>query len=63
MAKNVKAVASHNQEIDGKQYKAGDSVSLDLALARILVQRGAIQVSKNELPARPVSSDKKETAK
>lgn len=63
MAKTVKAVVSHNQEINGKEYKAGDSVSLDPALARILVQRDAIQVSKDDLPARPVGSDKKEASK
>lgn len=63
MAKTVKAVVSHNQEIGGKKYQAGDSVSLDSQLARVLVQRGAIQVSKSEAPVRPVGSDKKEASK
>lgn len=63
MAKQVKAVVSHNQEIDGKKYKAGDSVSLDKDLARVLLQRDAIQVNENEVAVRPVAADKKEASK
>lgn len=44
----VKATVAHNQEIDGKPYKPGDVVSLDGKLAKILANRGAVQI--NEAP-------------
>lgn len=40
----VKAVVSHNGEIDGKKVKAGDTVTLDAKLARVLAGRGAIKI-------------------
>lgn len=45
----VKAVVSHNGEIDGRKYKAGDSVTLDAALARVLANRGAIKVQDKDV--------------
>lgn len=47
--KKVKAVVSHNQEIDGKKHKAGDSVSLDANLARVLAGRGSIKVQEQDI--------------
>lgn len=45
MADNkVKAVVSHNQEIAGKNYKAGTQVTLDAKLARVLAGRGSIKI-------------------
>jgi hypothetical protein len=40
----VKAVVSHNQAIDSKKHKAGDQVSIDAQLARVLSGRGAIKI-------------------
>lgn len=44
----VKAVVSHNQEIDGKKYKAGAPVTLDAKLARVLSGRGSIQIQEKD---------------
>lgn len=41
----VKATVAHNQVIDGKPYKPGDTVSLDGKLAKILANRGAVQIN------------------
>lgn len=44
----VKAVVSHNQEINGKKHKAGDQVTLDAKLARVLAGRGSIQIQEQD---------------
>ncbi|WP_152353326.1 DUF7210 family protein [Brachybacterium subflavum] len=64
MAEKVKATISHNQEIDGKRYKPGDSVTLDPELARVIAARGGIQVREDtpKAPAKPEPA-KKEVAK
>lgn len=64
MAEKVKAVVSHDQEIEGKKYKAGDSIALDPALARVVAARGGIQVHE-DAPKAPAKSEpaKKEVAK
>ncbi|GAA1333926.1 hypothetical protein GCM10009592_28690 [Brachybacterium rhamnosum] len=41
----VKATVAHNQVIDGKPYKPGDTVSLDGKLAKVLANRGAVQIN------------------
>lgn len=40
----VAAILSHNQEIDGRERKAGEKVELDPRLARVLKARGSIQI-------------------
>lgn len=45
----VKAVVSHNQEISGKKYKAGDSVTLDAKVARVMAGRGSIQIQDKDV--------------
>lgn len=64
MAEKVKAVVSHNQEIDGKRYTAGDAITLDPELARVIAARGGIQVHE-DTPKAPAKSEpaKKEVAK
>ena len=44
----VKAVVSHNGQIDGKEHKAGDSVVLDAKRARVLSGRGAIKIQEKD---------------
>ncbi|PMC76408.1 hypothetical protein [Brachybacterium sp. UMB0905] len=44
----VNAVVSHNQEIDGKKYKAGDKVQLNAQLARLLAGRGSIKIQEKD---------------
>lgn len=44
----VKAVVSHNQEIDGHKHKAGATVSLDADLARVLAGRGSIKIQEKD---------------
>lgn len=65
MADTVKVVVSHNQEIDGKEHKAGDKVSIDHALARVLVARGGVQFdsAKDAEKAQPVPADAKGAGK
>lgn len=69
MADKVKATVSHNQEIDGKSYKAGASVTLDAPLARRLAARGGIQIEDGAAsravakPATVAADTKKEAAK
>lgn len=45
----VKAVVSHNQEIDGKKHQAGDPVTLDAKLARVLAGRGSIKIQDKDV--------------
>lgn len=56
----VKAVVSHNQEIDGKKHQAGDHVTLDAKLARVLAGRGSIKIQDKDVakiaPARKEAS-------
>lgn len=40
----VKVTLSHNQEIDGKERKAGEKVEIDARLARALKARGSVQI-------------------
>ncbi len=64
MAEKVKAVVSHYQEIDGKRYDAGDSITLDPELARVIAARGGIQVREDTPKASAKSEpEKKEVAK
>lgn len=58
----VKAVISHNQEIDGKSYTAGDQVALSARLARVLAARGSIQLQQKDA-AKATSAQTKETSK
>lgn len=44
----VKVTLSHNQEIDGEEYKAGDEAEIDPRLARALKARGAVQIEADE---------------
>ena len=44
----VAAILSHNQEIDGRERKAGEKVELDPRLARVLKARGSIQIEADE---------------
>lgn len=46
----VRAILSHNQQIDGEERKAGDVVEIDPRLARALKSRGSIQTVE-EAPA------------
>lgn len=69
MADKVRAIVSHNQEIDGTNYKAGASVTLDAPLARHLAARGGIQIQDGApsraaaKPAPAAADTKKEAAK
>lgn len=44
----VKAVVSHNQTIGNKKHKAGDQVTLDAKLARVLAGRGSIKIQESD---------------
>lgn len=63
MADKVKVVLSHNQEIDGKQKKAGDEISLDPSLARALANRGAVKVKSEREAAKVAPATPKEAVK
>lgn len=39
----VTVILSHNQELAGKEHKAGDEVSIEPRLARVLTSRGSAQ--------------------
>lgn len=65
MADNkVKVVVSHNQTIDDKKHKAGDQVTLDAKLARVLAGRGSIKIQeKDAAKAAPTPATGKEAQK
>lgn len=65
MADTVKVVISHNQEIDGKEYKAGADATVDAQLARTLVRRGAVQIKSEKDAAKviPAPADTKGAGK
>lgn len=44
----VRVTLSHNQELDGTEREAGESISIDARLARALKARGAVQIEKTE---------------
>ena len=44
----VKVTLSHNQEIDGKERKAGEKVEIDARLARALKARGSAQIDETK---------------
>lgn len=58
----VKAVVSHNQEINGKQHKPGDQVTLDANLARVLAGRGSIKIQEKDV-AKVAPAGAKEASK
>lgn len=39
----IEVLVSHNQEINGKAVKPGDTVSVSPRLAKVLASRGAVQ--------------------
>lgn len=48
-AKNtIEVTVSHNQEINGKAVKPGDTVSVEPRLARLLASRGAVQFNSDK---------------
>lgn len=59
----VKAIVSHSQEIDGKQKKAGDEVTLDPQLARVLASRGGIHIKSEREAAKIAPATTKEATK
>lgn len=52
---DVKVIASHHQEINGKAVKAGDEVEIAPDLAKALVRRGSAVLAKptSKEPAKP----------
>lgn len=52
----VRVILSHNQEIDGKEQKAGAEVEIDPRLARALKSRGSVQI-KAETVAKEAAAD------
>lgn len=44
----VKVTLSHNQEIEGKERKAGEKVEIDARLARVLKARGSAQIDETK---------------
>ncbi|MDU4694081.1 MAG: hypothetical protein E6Y12_10525 [Dermabacter sp.] len=47
-ANTVKAVIAHNQQLDGKDYEAGDKVDVPSADVKRLVRAGRIQLANSD---------------
>lgn len=60
---DVKVTISHNQTIEGKDYKAGDTASLRAPLARVLVARGGARHVNGNGGQDAAKTTKKETSK
>lgn len=52
----VKVTLSHNQEIDGKERKAGEKVEIDARLARALKARGSVQIDETKTKTKTASA-------
>ena len=58
----TKVTVSHNQTIDGKDYKPGQTADIDDALARTLINRGAVRLKADDTK-KSATTNKKETSK
>lgn len=54
----VKVTLSHNQEIDGKERKAGEKVEIDARLARALKARGSVQIDETKTKTASAAASK-----
>lgn len=54
----VKVTLSHNQEIDGKERKAGEKVEIDARLARALKARGSAQIDETKTKTASAAASK-----
>lgn len=54
----VKVTLSHNQEIDGKERKAGEKVEIDARLARALKARGSAQIDETKTKTASTAASK-----